>query len=681
MSKFRKRCIVLLVLTGAIALVFSYRLFDLQVIHGKEFAEKSEKQYITEIEEPAPRGEIYDRYGRPLVTNRVAYTLKIQKMDYTYAEENEILLKLLSLLRDNGYIWDGGTLPITETAPYSFTFEGDNSAEQEEKWKKKNNMKPEATAQDFVDSYIKKYKISSDYTEEEKRLLVGLRYQMSVEQYSTAAPFEIAKDVDMNIVTKIKENEHVFSNVIVGSDYVREYERPELLSHVIGRIGKIDPTEYETKKDQGYKYNDYIGKQGIEKAMEDSLRGESGTRRIIKNKDGEIVDSVITKEPISGDYTVLTIDIEMQKVLEEALRDTIENIRMEAQTNKDNSGADANAGASVVIDVNTGEVLAMASYPSYNLEDFNKSYSELIQNPDRPMFNRALMGTYEPGSTFKMVTASAALANGVITPKTKILDQGIYTFYKDYQPQCMAWRKNRTTHGNINVGEALKFSCNYFFYEAGRLTGIDEILKYCHLYGLGEPTGIELSFEEAQGTLRKPEEGKVWNPGDTLQISIGQTNLFTPLQLTNYIATLANGGNLYEPHLVKGVRSAEDGRIVSKTESKVRSEVGLSKENLNAITEGMLSVTQEGGTAYSIFRDFPVQVAAKTGTAQVSTGSDTGIFAAFAPYDNPEIAVVTIIEHGTSGGSVAPVTKKVMEYYFSNELGVSDYENTGELLP
>ena len=280
-----------------------------------------------------------------------------------------------------------------------------------------------------------------------------------------------------------------------------------------------------------------------------------------------------------------------------------------------------------------------------------------------------------------MVTASAALAKGVITPKTKILDQGVYTFYKDYQPACMAWRKNRTTHGNITVGEALKYSCNYFFYEAGRLTGVEDILEYCHLYGLGEPTGIELSFEEAAGTLRKPEEGKVWNPGDTLQISIGQTNLFTPIQMTNYIATLANGGTLYEPHLVKGVRSAEDGRMISKTESKVRSEVGLSEENLNAIKEGMLSVTQQGGTAYSIFRDFPVQVAAKTGTAQVSQGSDTGIFAAFAPYDKPEIAVVTIIEHGTSGGSVAPVTKKVMEYYFSNQLGVSDYKNTGELLP
>ena len=334
-----------------------------------------------------------------------------------------------------------------------------------------------------------------------------------------------------------------------------------------------------------------------------------------------------------------------------------------------------------MIDVNTGEVLAMASYPSYNLESFTEIYSELLQDPDRPLLNRALMGTYEPGSTFKMVTGSAALANGVVTPETRILDQGVYTYYKDYQPACMAWRRNRTTHGNITLSEALKYSCNYYFYEAGRLTGIDEILKYCHLYGLGEPTGIELSFEESQGTLQKPEEGEVWYPGDTLQIAIGQKNLFTPLQLTNYIATIANGGTLYEPHLVKSVRDAEDGSLISKTESKVRSEVGLSEENQNAIKEGMLSVTQEGGTAYSIFRDFPVEVAAKTGTAQVSQGSDAGIFAAFAPYDDPEIAVVTIIEHGTSGGSVAPVTEKVMEYYFSNQMGVSDYENTGELLP
>ncbi len=681
MSKFKKRCYVLLSLTLVVTLIFTYRLFDLQVIHGKEFAERSEKQYITEIEEPAPRGEIYDRYGRPLVTNRVAYTITVQKMDYSYEEENDILLKLMALLEENGCSWEGDTLPITDTAPFAFTFEGEDASQQETEWKEKNSFKSGATAQDVIDSYIKKYNISSDYTDAEKRLLAGLRYQMTVEQYSTAIPFEIAEDVDMNIVTKIKENQQTFSNVIIVNDYVREYQRPELLSHVLGRIGKIDADEYEELKDSGYKYNDYIGKQGIEKAMEESLRGESGTRRIVKDKDGEIIESVVTEEPESGDYVVLTIDIEMQKVLEEALRDTIENIRMEAQTNGEEAGADANAGASVVIDVNTGEVLAMASYPSYNLESFTEIYSELLQDPDRPLLNRALMGTYEPGSTFKMVTGSAALANGVVTPETRILDQGVYTYYKDYQPACMAWRRNRTTHGNITLSEALKYSCNYYFYEAGRLTGIDEILKYCHLYGLGEPTGIELSFEESQGTLQKPEEGEVWYPGDTLQIAIGQKNLFTPLQLTNYIATIANGGTLYEPHLVKSVRDAEDGSLISKTESKVRSEVGLSEENQNAIKEGMLSVTQEGGTAYSIFRDFPVEVAAKTGTAQVSQGSDAGIFAAFAPYDDPEIAVVTIIEHGTSGGSVAPVTEKVMEYYFSNQMGVSDYENTGELLP
>ena len=342
MSKFKKRCYVLLSLTLVVTLIFTYRLFDLQVIHGKEFAERSEKQYITEIEEPAPRGEIYDRYGRPLVTNRVAYTITVQKMDYSYEEENDILLKLMALLEENGCSWEGDTLPITDTAPFAFTFEGEDASQQETEWKEKNSFKSEATAQDVIDSYIKKYNISSDYTDAEKRLLAGLRYQMTVEQYSTAIPFEIAEDVDMNIVTKIKENQQTFSNVIIVNDYVREYQRPELLSHVLGRIGKIDADEYEELKDSGYKYNDYIGKQGIEKAMEESLRGESGTRRIVKDKDGEIIESVVTEEPESGDYVVLTIDIEMQKVLEEALRDTIENIRMEAQTNGEEAGADAN---------------------------------------------------------------------------------------------------------------------------------------------------------------------------------------------------------------------------------------------------------------------------------------------------------------------------------------------------
>jgi len=683
MNMLKKRGIILIVIICLIAIAFTCRLFNLQIVHGSEFVEMAQKKYISEIDEEAPRGGIYDRYGRPLVVNKVVYSLQVQKLDFDKSTENDILLRLLDLLKAQGYERET-VLPISSEAPYVFTFEGTDKEKQqaEAKWKKKSNFKSNMTAQDVIQYYADKYQFSKKYTEEQKRQLADVRYEMIIKQFSTTVPYEIAKDVNMNVVTKVKEDAADFANVLVVNEYEREYEQPALLAHLLGRIGPIYEEEYASLKQKDYRLNDYIGKQGLEKVLEDDLRGQNGKKRVIKNKYGEVTGSEVTKEPVPGNNAILTIDIEMQQVLEESLKDTINSIRENAYASGKDDGRDAAVGSSVVIDVNTGEILAMASYPSYNLETFNKDYSSLLKDKNKPLINRALSGTYEPGSTFKMVTASAALQKGSITPNTKITDLGIYRYYKGYQPACWIWTEQHRTHGTINVSQALMQSCNYFFYETGRLTGINDIVKYGKLYGLGSKTGIELSSEEAKGNLAGPKEGTTWNPGDTLQAAIGQsTNLFTPLQLTNYIATVANGGTRYTPHLVKGVRSATTGQSIRTTEPTIKAKLNLNPSTLQAIQKGMLMVTQQGGTAHSVFADFPLAVAAKTGTAQVSTGSDNGIFAAYAPYDNPQIAVVTIIEHGTHGNLVAKVARKVMDYYFSENRNQTDDIPVNQLLP
>ncbi len=686
MNLRKKRGIILITVILLISVAFTCRLFNLQIIHGEEYREEANKKYVTEIAEEAPRGGIYDRYGRPIVVNKVAYSLQIQKLDFDKKTENDIILRLLNLLNSQGYTRTA-TLPITEEKPYAFQFTGTEKEqkEAEKKWKTKYKFDEKATAQDVVDYYAKRYQFDDDklYTEQQKRTLADVRYDMIVKQYSTTVPYEIIKDVSMDVVTKVKEDATDYPNVLVVNEYVRDYKEPKLLSHLLGRIGPIYEEEYADLKNKGYRMNDYIGKQGLEKILESDLRGENGKQRVIKNKNGEVTGSEVTQEPVSGNNAILTIDLEMQRVLEEGLADTINSIRSRGYASrKSKNGQDANVGSAVVLDVNTGEVLAMASYPGYDLANFNKDYADLSSNKNKPLINRALSGTYEPGSTFKMVTATAALEKGVITPNTRITDEGIYRYYKDYQPACWIWNAQHTTHGTINVSQALMHSCNYFFYETGRLTGINDIVRYGKLYGLGSKTGIELSGEESRGHLDAPKEGETWNPGDTLQAAIGQgRNLFTPIQLVSYVSTVANRGIHYTPHLIKSVRSAESGETVKNKEPEVKSQLEVKTSTWDAIQKGMLMVTEEGGTAHSVFADCSVKVAAKTGSAQVPNGSDNGIFACYAPYDNPQIAIVVVIEHGTSGGSAAPVARKVIDYYFSENRTSADETPINQLLP
>ncbi|MBO4342522.1 MAG: penicillin-binding protein 2, partial [Clostridia bacterium] len=455
----------------------------------------------------------------------------------------------------------------------------------------------------------------------------------------------------------------------ISTSPVREFVNGSTAVHILGRTGKIYKEEYDELADKDYKMNDIIGKQGIEKYCESYLRGIDGLSGVEQSVDQSRVKIVESVAPKKGNNVILTIDVNVQKAAERALAETIQYIRYKSASENGN-GADANCGAIAAVDVNSGDIIAIASYPPYDPYTFDEDYAKLSSDRNLPMFNRAIGGAYEPGSTFKMLTAIAALEENVITPEDSIEDLGIYKYYEDYQPACWIYRSKKTTHGFQNVTEALENSCNYFFYDIGRRTTIEGINKYAKIFGLGESTGIELTSEENKGLLTSPEqreaEGKAWNPGDVLQVSIGQSrNMFTPLQLANYLATLVNGGTRYKTHLIKSVRDSETGEVLFENMPEIADSIEIKEENYKAVMQGMKNVI-ELGTASSVFDDFPIPVGGKTGTAEVTGGSDNAIFLGFAPFDNPTIAVCAVIEHGAHGTNAGLAVKTVLNSYFNS---------------
>ena len=377
-------------------------------------------------------------------------------------------------------------------------------------------------------------------------------------------------------------------------------------------------------------------------------------------------------EPVPGNYLILTIDSDLQRVTEESLAKNIENIRRSSGV-KPKDGADCNAGAAAVIDVKTGDALALASHPTYDMSRFDEDYSALLEDEARPMVFRAVNGTYSPGSTFKPLTAIAALQSGNLSISEIIEDKGVYKFYEGYQPTCWIWNEYKMTHGKQNVTAALENSCNFFFYEVGRRLGIDALGKYAEKFGLGVSTGIELN-EETAGHMASPEYKKQvvqnltsqdWYGGDTLQAAIGQSySLFTPLQLANYAATIANGGTRYKVNLIKSVRSSVDGSVVREFEPEVRESIDMDEDVLNAVKQGMKKVADEG-SASEVFSNYGVQVGGKTGTAQLGNGSNNAVFIAYAPFDDPQIAVAVVLEHGVRGTNAAQVAKDIFDKYFN----------------
>ncbi|MBQ7097240.1 MAG: penicillin-binding protein 2 [Clostridia bacterium] len=643
------------------------RLFNLQIVNGEVNKEKVDNNLVRAYPIKAPRGEILDRYGRPLVTNGTGYYVQIQSVDKENTNLNSSLINLISIFEEKGYEYVD-EFPISGN-PYAFDFgERTDSAKLIAEWKKANKFEAKATPDDIIEFYRKEYKLPANLEAEELRNIVAVRYTMDSKNFDAYNPYTFASDIDVEMVHIIKENSSLLSGVNVETEPVREYVNGSMAAHILGRTGIIYKEEYDKLKDRGYGMNDIIGKEGLEKVLEKYLKGKDGYKQVEQTKKGK-VSQTFKVEPAKTDYyAVLTLDSELQKVLEKSLAENIEKTRGE-------KGTDCFSGAAVAVDIASGEVLAMASLPGFDPAEYTAHYNELLKDPQNPLFNRALSGAYTPGSTFKPLTSIAALEEGLITPTSTIVDQGVYKYYApSYEPTCLIWKNTGETHGAINVSEAIGVSCNYFYYDVGRRLGIETIARYARNYGLGQPTGIELA--ESSGIVASPEYREKmnaeWYPGDTLQAAIGQSdNMFTPAQLASYVSTILNNGTRYSLHLVKDIRSYETGEAVYIYEPKVLSQTEVSQSTVDAVKDGMRRVTEDG-TAKTVFEDFPVEVGGKTGTAEVGGGSDTVLFVGFAPYDKPQIAVAVVLEHGATSKYAAQVARDMFEYY----LGI--FEETNE---
>ncbi len=663
-----------------ISVIFIATLFNLQIVNGENYREQSEKRMLRTKNITAPRGEIYDRNGVILATNKLSYDVELYKVRVSTKEQNDGILRLVEILNENSdKVYS--TFPVNDDLN-GFNFE---NTEEEQKWKKEMKLDSTLTFDQVIDKYIERYELQ-DYSDNRLNQIkmIEIKYEANLNGYSLFNSATIAKDISQKSVAKIGEEKYKIYGISIVSVPKRYYPNGNLLSHTIGYVSKISSTEYEKEKEEGYSVNSVVGKAGIEQSFEKYLKGKDGVIKEETDTLGNVSSQTETTEAKSGDNVTLTIDYRLQKVAEESLLNTINGLQNGTLVGKKFS--DANAGAVVVLDVDSGEVLASASYPTYDINSLIggislKDWNALQNNSLHPMLNRVVSGTYSPGSTFKMLVGMAGLMNGKITVDEKYYDPGIYPY--GYHPKCWLYTDRHMTHGWINIEGAIKGSCNCYFYEVGRRIGISEIVKYAKLFGLGQKTGIELSGEVA-GTIAgaddKSEDGlkSPWYLGDTLSAAIGQSgSSYTPIQLANYIATIANGGKLNKVSLIKSVDNEVAGTSESLADiNKYTSEytgvnfeekdLNINSEYIDAIKKGMLSVTSEtGGTSYIVFKNSDIQVAGKTGTAQVPNGNNNGIFVGFAPYDNPKIAVVAVIEHGGEGTYTANVVKPIMEEYFN----------------
>ena len=656
----RSRLYVLAAALGLMMLLFLIALYDAQILHGSENRAKSIASNATWQQVEASRGILTDRNGKVLVSNRLAYTLTFDQTAFADDDAlNDAIWQLIQLCQETDTVWVD-TLPIAQTSPYLYLA----SRNEESFWNylADNKLSPSLPSRQLLGELRTLFHIDSSYTEAQARLIAGVRYELR-----SRSSYVFAEDVSTELISRITDGD--FPGVTTGQDSLREYNTT-YAAHILGRISRIYAENWPEYRDKGYSMDALVGESGVEKAFEDWLQGENGTRIITTDDKGKITGEFFKTEPKPGGTVALTLDLDLQAATEDALASTIESM-----IDKD---SDQRGGAAAVVKVGSGEVLAIASYPSYDPATFAQSYNQLLADERLPMFNRAVNGTYAPGSTFKMNTAVAALESGIITPSSTIQDKGVYTFYEYPQPWCWVWPLGYT-HGRVNVSDAITVSCNYFFYEVGRLTGIQTINDYAKQFGLGSSTGIEIG--DSTGALASPEYAEAhdleWTDGQTLTAAIGQSyNLFTPLQLANYIATLVGNGEHYQAHLLKSVKSYDNSRLLYVYDEPPLNTVEMSESTINAITKGMHDLTT--GSLAGAFDKCVVSAGAKTGSAQVGTEIANGVFVAYAPYENPEIAVAIVIEKGGAGAAPASTAVEIINAYYADHMAGGDVigENT-----
>jgi len=642
--------------------VFVMRFGYFQIIHAEDYVNAGKNVSSHSVAVKSTRGEILDRNGYPLVTNRQGNAVIFDASNKfpTYekqTERNRIILKLINLFEASDEEWIDN-LPIEVDEAGNVTFEEDREEDIElMKSRDKLNLNSYATAENCLDALIERYSLQ-DYSKQDACKIASVCYEMLLKTFNEANPYTFADDVSDKLVSIIKENSADLPGVDIEITTYREYTDGTIAPHIIGMTGVISAEEYEANKDT-YGMTDIIGKNGIELSMESYLKGKNGLKTYYNDASGA-TRVEYTLNPEQGNNIILTIDYPLQKITQDAVRNCLYELEGDGSPP---------AGSAVVIKVDTGEVLAAATYPSYDVENYNEDYKKLVQNAAAPLWNRAFLSTYTPGSTMKPAISIAGLEEGLIGPDDGTFCNSTYT-YKDITLGCTS------AHGFTNVVSAIHHSCNIFFYQLGEKLGISTMNDYRKTLGFGQKTGIEV--EEATGTLDSPAYrqtlGQEWYPGFTLQSAIGNAgDTATPIQLANYCATIANGGTRYKCTLIKSIKSYDYSTTIFENTPVVAAHTGVSLNSLNLVREGMLRVGTIG-FCKEAFQDLPIQAAAKTGTSQVEkdiNGSrkicNNGFLIAYAPYDNPEIAVCIALEGASSGASVAPVARDIFAYYFKED--------------
>lgn len=647
----------LALLTLAILTVFVARLMQIQIVDAELYRNALMNRSLTTQTIKAVRGEIVDSDGNLLAANRMGCDVIIDLAffpgDSEKEKQNAILLELIELFEREGEAWNDA-LPVSSHAPFSFETGYDDEIAR---LKKMIGVQEYATAEDAMYQLIERYKLEKE-PPAIARKIAGIRYTMEQRGFNLANPYTFAGDVDIDTVVQIKERSYELLGVDVEESASRYNPVGDVAPHMIGTIGPIYAEEYEELKAKGYALNDMVGKGGIEGALEDHLRGKDGKREIIKAY-GDVVEANESVPPVPGNTVKLTINATLQRVAQENLEAQIKYLNTDAPAGQ---GREADVGAVAAVEVKTGKVLVAATYPSYDLTTYREDYQLLSQDPLLPLLNRALYGQYAPGSTFKPTVGLTGLRENVIDEGSRFSCNRVLT-YHNHNFTCLGF------HGAIDLVGALRVSCNIFFYETGRRAEIDAIDRTARELGLGEPTGIEI--REETGRRSNPATkleimGEEWYPGDTLQSSIGQLlHAYTPLQLANYAATIANRGTRMKLTLVDEILDYSQNTVVQPFQPQVAETLtGISPEQFETVVQGMIAAST--GTASNTFYGYPISVASKTGTPE-TIELPNSVFIAFAPADDPEIAVAVVIEKGWHGYTGAPVARAIFDEYFGIE--------------
>lgn len=677
-------------------------LYKLQIIEGAAYYEESQNKQVSEQTVTAARGNILDRYGRVLVSNRECYNLKISDkrlFSDEVEDPNAVILQMINMVEAAGDKYTDD-LPITKEPPFEYTNMTDIQRMLLNAYLKDKGLDEDTTAVELMSYFRTRYDIAGSYNAEEMRKIASVRYAVNVRYAINTNPYVFVEDASIDLISDLMG---VVGNVVeVETSYIREYNT-QYAAHILGYVQAMSDADMEKyrpgKENSTYDYDTKVGKDGVELAFENWLHGTNGKATVERTASGTVTSTIYTEDPVPGNHVYLTIDIQLQEAVERILETGIQtlqlkrdedNLKAVSEGRTDDVREDIQGGAIVVVDINTGEPLAIASYPTYNLSTLLEDYDEISSTEYDPLFNRALLGAYAPGSTFKPCTAIAGLSENIINTETQILCDGVFTKYADqgYAPECWIYTQDHLTHGNDNVTEALKDSCNIFFYTVADNLGIRKLMEYAEDFGLGESTGIELV--ETTGNMANPDNHLTydvdeWVDGDTVQTGIGQSDsLFTPLQLAEYCAAIANGGTRHSAALLKSVRSFDYSRQLYQKDTEALSTVETADYNWAAVQRGMYlmanDISSSSLTVYYALGNYSyngvsLPVAAKTGTSQLGEDkTNNAIFMCYAPFDDPQIAISIVVERGQSGANLSSMARNVLDAYF----GLGDKSSTAD---